>query len=372
MRSIYPALATRLSGLLSHLGVGPHAFDDTVGLVSPLLRVHRLQARVVERIPETASACTLVLQAGSAFPGVVPGQHMAVTVEMDGVRHRRSYSPRPVDGRRDRVAITVQRQPGGRVSTWLTERTRVGDVLELGLPTGGFVLPEPVPPALLMVAGGSGITPGYAMLQWLREHAPRTQVTLIYFARSRTDRIFAAELERLTDAWRALRYAPIDTLANVGPADRGGRVLDRALLDTCEPRWTSLPAWCCGPAPLMDTARRIWSEAGAVERLHTESFGARAAVGDAARRHHVSLMQPHGLADRFEATQATSLLEAAEAAGHAPKHGCRQGICHECTCRLESGSVVDLTTGQRLDGEGQNIRLCISAAMSDVTLQAAR
>ena len=371
MRSIYPALATRLSGLLGHLGVGPHAFDDTIGLVSPLLRVHRLQARVVERVAETPSACTLVLQAGAAFPGVVPGQHMSMVIEIDGVRHRRSYSPRPVDGRRDRLAITVQRQPHGRVSSWLTERVRVGDVLEVGAPAGDFILPSMPPPSLLLVAGGSGITPGYAMLQWLQQHAPRTQATLIYFARSREDRIFAAELERLSGSWRGLRYAPIDTLANVGPVERGGRVLDAALLDTIEPGWRALPAYCCGPAPLMETARRLWSEAGASARLHTESFGARIAVGDAARRHHVSLLPAQGLAQRFEATQAVSLLEAAEAAGHAPKHGCRQGICHECTCRLESGSVVDLTTGQRLDGEGQNIRLCVSAAMSDVTLQAA-
>mgnify|MGYP006921771297 CR=1 FL=1 len=37
-----PAAARRLSGWLSHLGVSPMAFDDTVGLIDPLLRVHRL------------------------------------------------------------------------------------------------------------------------------------------------------------------------------------------------------------------------------------------------------------------------------------------------------------------------------------------
>ena len=51
------------------------------------------------------------------------------------------------------------------------------------------------------------------------------------------------------------------------------------------------------------------------------------------------------------------------------KHGCRQGICHECTCRLHRGSVQDLSTGQRIDGEGQPIRLCVSAALSDVDLE---
>ena len=64
-----------------------------------------------------------------------------------------------------------------------------------------------------------------------------------------------------------------------------------------------------------------------------------------------------------------TLLIAGEEAGLQIKHGCRQGICHECTCRLHRGSVQDLGTGQRIDGEGQPIRLCVSAALSDVDLE---
>ena len=39
-----------------------------MGLLSPLLRVHSLQARLVERRAETPSATSLYLQTGSAFP----------------------------------------------------------------------------------------------------------------------------------------------------------------------------------------------------------------------------------------------------------------------------------------------------------------
>ena len=64
-----------------------------------------------------------------------------------------------------------------------------------------------------------------------------------------------------------------------------------------------------------------------------------------------------------------TLLIAGETAGLSIKHGCRQGICHECTCRLNHGSVRDLTSGERIDGEGQPIRLCVSSAMSDLDLE---
>ena len=62
-------------------------------------------------------------------------------------------------------------------------------------------------------------------------------------------------------------------------------------------------------------------------------------------------------------------LDYFEKAGHAIKHGCRQGICHECTCRLNSGAVRDLTTGEQIHGEGQPVRLCVSAALSDLSLE---
>jgi stearoyl-CoA 9-desaturase NADPH oxidoreductase len=59
--------ATRkVASLLSHLGVSAHAVDDTLGMINPLLTVSRLHARIEQKVQETPSACTLVLQAGAA------------------------------------------------------------------------------------------------------------------------------------------------------------------------------------------------------------------------------------------------------------------------------------------------------------------
>lgn len=372
-----PAVATRrLSGWLTHLGVSRDAFDDTVGLISPLLRVHRLQARLVERRAETPSATSLYLQTGSAFPALRPGQYVIIGVTIRGVRHRRAYSPRAVPGKPGHIAITVQRQPGGLVSQHLNEHAQVGDVFDIEPPAGEFVLPAQVPAELLLIAGGSGITPGMAMLRHLHETAPQTRVTLIYFARSGRDRIFASKLADLAKRWPLLNYVPLDSSAHTPgtleagrePAAAVARLLDLALLDATVPGWSQLPAWCCGPAPLMDAARQIWKDAGAFERLRLEAFAPPQASGNPDERHQVALRRDRHTAN-FEAAGNLTLLAAGEQAGLQIKHGCRQGICHECTCRLHRGSVQDLSTGQRIDGEGQPIRLCVSAALSDVNLE---
>ena len=71
----------------------------------------------------------------------------------------------------------------------------------------------------------------------------------------------------------------------------------------------------------------------------------------------------------FEAPATETVLVAGEQAGFAIKHGCRQGICHECTCRLNHGALRDLTTGEQISGQGQPVRLCVTAALSDLQLE---
>lgn len=381
------AAAVRLSGWLTHLGVSPLAFDDTLSLINPLLTVHRLNARIVGRQVETGTATTLVLQAGPAFKGLQPGQFVIVGVTIDGVRHRRAYSPRAVEGHPNRIAITVQRQPGGVVSNHLNEHTRVGQFLEIEQAAGSFTLPSPLPAEVLLIAGGSGITPCMAMLEHLQRHFPRTKATLVYFARSRDDRIFAKALDKLAASWTGFQYRAIDSVANT-PTDDSGRpsaadagraqqVLSADLLNQLVPNWTKVPAYCCGPTPLMDAARAIWQEAASGNwkdgaaikaRLHLEAFTPPKPSGDPHARHEVKLTH-HAVDKAFEAAGDQTILVASESAGQGLKHGCRQGICHECTCRLHSGSVRDLLSGERIDGEGQTIRVCVSVPMSDVHIE---
>lgn len=370
--SLPAVAAAHLSAWLAPLGVSASAFDDSLALLNPLWTVHRLHARVVHRRAETASATTFELQAGPAFHGLLPGHHVMVGVDINGTRHRRAYSPRAVPGSPGRFAITVQRQPAGLVSNHLHDHVQVGHHLEVGLPGGTFTLPVTTPPRVLLIGGGSGITPLMAMLQHLHEHAPATRVTLIYFARSRAERIFAAQLEGLARSWPAFRYVPVDSHANTAPAGSGQAgsppVLDDALLARTAPDWARTPTWCCGPTPLMATARALWQQAGQAGLLRLEAFAVTRPDGDPHARHAVSLRRAAHTA-RFDAAGHHTLLEAGEQAGLTLKHGCRQGICHECTCRLHRGTVRDLQHDTLLAGEGQTIRLCVSSALTDLELE---
>jgi ferredoxin-NADP reductase len=362
--------AERAASLLTYLGVSKHALDDTLSLIDPLLTVTQLHAKVVSKRPETPAACTLVLQPGPAFKGITAGQYVMLGIEINGSVHRRAYSPRLVEGQPGCIAVTVQRQVGGKVSNFIHDQLKPGDIINIDQATGEFVLPESLPASVLMIAGGSGITPCMSMIQALQAAQAKTRVTLVYFARSQTERIFARELQATAKLWPGLVYIPLDSTANTaGLPPSAQPVLDHAMLDERVPDWRSTPAYCCGPAPLMDAARQIWSAAGRDKQLKLESFGAARPSGDPTVHHKVTVVRD-GKSLAFDATGALTLLEAAEKAGLSFKHGCRQGICHECACHLNHGVVRDLISGDQIEGDGQPVRLCVSAPMSDLDFEA--
>jgi ferredoxin len=63
-----------------------------------------------------------------------------------------------------------------------------------------------------------------------------------------------------------------------------------------------------------------------------------------------------------------SLLDALEAHGLRPRHGCRMGICNSCACSRQSGVTRHLLSGERSSEPVAQVRLCVSAPSTDLIL----
>ena len=85
-------------------------------------RIERTMSRVVARWMETPDTVTLVLKPNKNFRGFSAGQHVNLTVEIDGVRHTRSYSFSEAPAATGLVAITIKKVPNGRVSSHLVDK----------------------------------------------------------------------------------------------------------------------------------------------------------------------------------------------------------------------------------------------------------
>jgi len=240
-------------------------------------------ATVADAVSETPRARTLVLDV-PGWPGHRAGQHVDVRLTAeDGYQAQRSYSiaSAPEDAR---VVLTVERLDEGEVSPYLTDELRVGDLLELRGPIGGyFVWDVAIGGPLLLVGGGSGIVPLMAMLRHraaaLGTANPdaRHQVParVLYSSRGWDEVIYRDELARLVENDSTLEVAL--TLTREQPQGWAGfrRRIDRVML--AEVAWPPAErphAFVCGPTPLVEAvAAGLVALGHDPARVKTERFG---------------------------------------------------------------------------------------------------
>ncbi|MEU7578672.1 ferredoxin reductase [Streptomyces sp. NPDC041068] len=336
----------------------PLSPDDYLGLLDPLWSARHPAGRVTAVLPEGPAAATLVIRPGRGWGGHRAGQYLPVGVEIDGVRHWRTYSiTSPAAAA---VTITVKAHRGGRVSPHLAHRTGPGTVLRLGPAQGEFVLPRPLPDRLLFVTAGSGITPVMGMLRTLaRRRGPAPDTVLLHSAPRPEECLFRTELASMTTRSPWLTTHLVHTRTD-------GRLTPDRIAALC-PDWRRRDAWVCGPAGLLDAAERGWAAAGVRERLRMESFrlaplppGGDGTVGGPVRFGRSGV--------ETEAGASVPLLAVGEAAGVAMPYGCRRGLCLGCLARLVDGRVRDLRTGEVSGEPGELIQTCVNAAAGPLVL----
>lgn len=329
------------------------AIDDLLAQLHPTWSMSRIKARVLRVVAEASDTKTFVLRPNRNWPGFRAGQHLGVEVEIAGVRHQRRYSLSSAPRAEREIAITVKRQPGGKVSNWLHDHLQVGGSIVLEPPAGSFGLPSPLPAGLLMLSAGSGITPLMAMLRALTSAGTPLDLAFVHVARRPDSAIFGGELARLAATHPGLRL-------HHHFSEEHGRFDPAALLQLV-PDLGERTALLCGPASFMTTFRPHFPG-----RLLEESFGVPQVGGGGATECEIRCARSERL---FTADGATPLLVAAEEAGLTPRYGCRMGICHTCSCVKRSGTVENVLTGEISSEPGERIQLCISRARTDLTLE---
>ncbi len=346
---MHQAIEPRLARLAHTLDPWLQELDETWSLAET-------RARIVAIRDEAEDLRTFVLAPNRHWRGHRAGQFVPVSVIVDGVRVERCYSLSSAPGTRF-PSITVRRVPGGRASSWLHDRATIGDVVRLGRASGEFVLGEETL-KLLLVSGGSGITPCLSIARDLARRGALNDVVFVHAARSgaATPHAIREELEELTSAGIHFTVGPLT-------AER---------LQALVPDWATRKTMLCGPLPMMDALADHWRAHGLRDRLVTERFAApaplnRERAGHSSEATSVKVTVTRG-ARSLMIAPAPTLLEALEAAGERPAYGCRQGICNTCRCRKASGLVEDLVTGRRSDAANEDIRLCTSRALSDLEL----
>ncbi|MFJ3881729.1 2Fe-2S iron-sulfur cluster-binding protein [Streptomyces sp. NPDC090077] len=323
-----------------------------------------LRVRVTDRVQETPEAVSLVLEPELPYR---PGQFLTVRIP-GGAARCYSLASSPHTG--EPMRITVKRVPGGSGSAWLCDRVRPGDELEV-LPPAGTFTPGPggLDADLLLVAGGSGITPVFSLATSALA-AGGGRVALVYANRGPGSVVFRDALRELAAAHpgRLTVVHWLEELQGLPTADLLGGLLAP---------YAGREAWLCGPGPLMDAADAALRAAGAPGgRIHREryfSLGADvfaepasvpSAGGPGAVVAEVGL---DGLTRTVAWDRGTVLLDALLAAGLEAPYSCREGACAACCCRVLEGGVK-MARNEVLDGEdlaGGYVLACQALPLTD-------
>lgn len=342
--------------------IDPAVYDFWAQKLHPTLSWDRCLARVVERHVEARDTVSLTLKPNRLFSGFQPGQHLNVTVEVNGVRLTRSYSPSDAVSSDGRIRLTIKAIPQGKASEHLVHHCRIGDVVELGSAYGDMTLPAESH-AWLFVAAGSGITPIMSLLKTLTQQPLEQPVSLIYWARTRADLCFSEALQMMGKSDPLLKIHTVLTRE----VNRLDKELDghprESLFRNLIPDLERRRVYACGPHGFVQTVEGLL--AGNVSLFRAESFSPAplvtipgAPVNVLLSKSNISVQIPSGV----------PLLEALEAKGLKPAYGCRMGICNTCSCQKQSGTTTDTRNSNTFSEPGA-VRLCINSATSDLTLE---
>ncbi|MFI6867654.1 ferredoxin reductase [Nocardia sp. NPDC050406] len=343
----------------------PHPLDRYLELVRPTLTLRDMRAEIthVRRHPAPGSAegsVTLTLRPTRQWAGHLAGQYVQIGVVIDGVRHTRCYSPVNTQGRRDRhIELTVKAHPNGLVSQYLNAHAIPGMVVDLAPAAGVFHLPEPRPDKIVLISGGSGITPVLSMLRTLAAESFAGKVVFLHYNRSPEMVPHRAELEAIAMQHTNFR---IELLYPERDAD------DRFSYDQLErfaPWFATAQTYLCGPPGLMSAVRTAYEAEQLGDRLHSEEFTLSLAPADTEAAEGDITFSGSGIT---AANSGETLLEQAENAGITPEYGCRMGICFTCTAVKRSGCTRNLKTGEIDNDPDQPIQLCINAPVGDVDI----
>ena len=279
--------------------------------------------------------------AGAALPGATPGAHIDLALPDGRVRQ---YSLTNAAGRAQQAQYSVAvgwdaNSRGG--SHWVHEKLRVGQALRVGAPRNHFEM-DARHRKVLLVAGGIGVTPIYAMAQACA--AQGLDWELLACARSAARLAFLEELKALAGPRLRLHF---------DDEQRGPMQLAPVLEDR---RWDAV--YGCGPAPMLDALQRAtahWPGGSVcVERFKAPE------VETGERAPFELVLQRSGVDTTVGAHE--SVLDAIERLGVDHPWSCREGICGTCESGVLAGEVqhLDCVLSPEEKTGSQRMLVCVS------------
>lgn len=312
--------------------------------------------KIIDIVRETNDAVSVAFEVPAALKSEFnykQGQYLTLKFIINGEELRRSYSicSSPLEENELRVAIKKVKQ--GKVSTYINDKVKVGDQVEVMIPMGNFFteMNASNKKNYVLFAGGSGITPMLSILKTVLRSEPKSTVTLFYGNNDELSIIFKKQIELLAIAnsdrlnvVHILNTAPADhpvTLQGMMTKEKDIELIKNYVNASMDNEY-----FICGPGPMMENVVAALKELKINEsKIHIEYFSTPVNPEDAKKPLTPSVegatatIIMDGDEHVIQLEDNETILEAALRTGLDAPYACQGGSC--CTCRalLQEGKV---------------------------------
>ncbi|WP_405979787.1 2Fe-2S iron-sulfur cluster-binding protein [Streptomyces sp. NBC_00158] len=321
---------------------------------------HPLTVAAVDRLTDDSVALTLrVPEELREDYRHAPGQHLTLRRgAAEGPEVRRTYSicspaPAPDGPGPAELRVGVRLVEGGEFSTFAHKEVAAGDVLDVMVPAGRFVLDPaaaPQAPHYAAIVGGSGITPVLSIAATVLAARPDARFCLVRSDRTAASTMFLEDVADLKD-----RYPDRFQLVTVLSREEQEAGLPSGRLD--EARLVSLlPAllpveevtgwFLCGPYGLVTGAEKALGALGVVRtRVHEEIFHVEETAPQGPARsvpspaHGRVTARLDGRSGTWSVQDGESLLDTVLRNRADAPYACKGGVCGTCRAFVVSGEV---------------------------------
>jgi tetrachlorobenzoquinone reductase len=281
---------------------------------------------------------------GGELPPWQAGDHLEIVLPSGLIRH---YSLCGRWGDRSSYTVAVLRVAEGRGgSVEIHDRQLAGTELLVRGPRGNFPLVEA--PAYLLLAGGIGITPLYAMAQALA--ARGADWSLTYGARCGEAMAFRRQLAELGGGRVRFVAQDLEGLPDFS-----------ALLDAAP---TGAAVYCCGPEPMIAHVERLFAQHSQRLSLHVERFNAVAGIADAAGQDRPFELELAETGVTLHVPADKTALEVVHEVLPDHPYSCLGGQCGSCEVAVLAGEVDyrDEVLSDEEHASNSAMMLCVSRA----------
>lgn len=191
------------------------------------------------------------------------GQYVELSVP--GADVTRSYSMASTQATPDRLQFIIRKYPEGRFSSLVDTELRAGTRLRLKGPFGNCFRREARPGPMVLVGGGSGMAPLWAILQDHVASGEQRPIRFFYGARTRQDLFFLDEFATLAARLPDFEFIPVLSQATAADAWSGETGFVHEALDRILRRQAlsgDIDAYTCGPPPMVDAVLPVLQALG--------------------------------------------------------------------------------------------------------------